>query len=96
MKKTKIIESRGISELIFPTSIFIISLTLQILFSFLFEEIDPTENIFHFFALLLFFTSLFQYRKENEENRSHYLISYWIVATIFLAKFLFKVMWYFI
>lgn len=93
MKKYKIRLIKGISQILFPITIFIISFILQILYFFL-GELDPTENIFHFSVLILFFISLFQYRKEKEENKIHYLISYWIVAIIFLAKFLFGIMWY--
>lgn len=89
-------EIKGVSQIIFPVSIFIFSFFLQLSFSLFFEELNITENIFHLSVIILFLVSFFQYKKEREENKIHYLISYWIVAIIFLTKFLFKISWYFI
>ena len=87
---------KGFSEVLIPSIVLFASFLLQIILSF-YEGFDITESLFNISVLFLFGVSLYLYRKEEkEEDKSHYIISYWIVTIIFIAKLFTKLAWYFL
>jgi hypothetical protein len=84
---------RGISDIVLPILIFSLTFIGDTIFTIFYENISTTYILFDACVIFLFVGSSIQYRKENEENKKYYIITFWIVAIIFLIRFIARIFW---
>jgi hypothetical protein len=82
-----------ISDIILPIIIFSLAFIGDTLFTIFYENVSQSHILFDACVILLFIASSIQYKKENEENKKYYLITFWIVAIIFLVRFITRAFW---
>jgi len=84
---------KGVSNIIIPILIFSLTFIVDAIFTIFYEDISTSYILFDICVIFLFIASSITYKNENEENKKYYLITYWIVAIIFLVRVITRIFW---
>ncbi len=84
---------KGISDIVLPIIIFSLTFLGDTILTIFYENIATTHILFDICVIFLFTISSIQYKKEIEENKKYYIITFWIVAIIFLIRFIARTFW---